>query len=41
MVPIRTGTTYDQRKDGKPFIRKFYECKKCHDKVYIKESNFQ
>lgn len=42
MTVMRTGTTYEQRKnDGKPSARRFYECKKCHDKVYTKEPNFQ
>ena len=41
MTVMATGTTYEQRKDGKPSSRRFHECKKCHDKVYTKESNFQ
>ena len=42
MTVMGTGTTYEQRKgDGKTSARRFYECKKCHDKVYIKEPNFQ
>ena len=36
-----TGTTYEQNRDGKQSARRFYECKKCHDKVYTKEPNFQ
>ena len=37
----RSGITYEQRKDGKSSARRYYECKKCHDKVYTKEPNFQ
>lgn len=38
---MRAGTTYEQNKDGKSFARRYHECKKCHDKVYTKELNFQ
>ena len=42
MTVMETGTTYEQRKDdGKSLTRRFHECKKCHDKVYTKEPNFQ
>lgn len=42
MTVMETGTTYEQRKNGgKPSARRFYECKKCHDKVYVREPNFQ
>lgn len=41
MTVMGTGTTYEQRKDGKSSSRRYYECKKCHDKVYTKEPNFQ
>lgn len=42
MNVMKTGTTYEQKKgDGKPLARRFHECKKCHDKVYTKEPNFQ
>lgn len=41
MTVMGTGTTYKQKKDGKPSARRFNECKKCHDKVYTKEPNFQ
>lgn len=41
MVVMETGTTYEQRKDGRSSARRYYECKKCHDKVYTKEPNFQ
>lgn len=41
MGVMKTGTTYEQNEDGKPSARRFYECKKCHDKVYTKEPNFQ
>ena len=41
MIIMKTGITYEQNKDGRSSARRFYECKKCHDKVYTKESNFQ
>lgn len=41
MTVMGTGTTYEQSRDGKSSARRFYECKKCHDKVYTKEPNFQ
>lgn len=41
MVIMTSGTTYERRKDGKTSSKRFYECKKCHDKIYTKEPNFQ
>lgn len=41
MIVMRTGTTYEQRKDDKSSARRFHKCKKCNDKVYTKEPNFQ
>lgn len=41
MTVMESGTTYEQNKDGKYSARRFNECKKCHDKVYTKELNFQ
>lgn len=41
MTVMETGTTYEQNKEGKPSAKRFYKCKKCHDKVYTKEPNFQ
>lgn len=41
MIVMATGTTYEQRRDGKSSARRFHECKRCHDKVYTKEPNFQ
>lgn len=41
MFVMETGTTYEQNKDGKPSAKRFHECKRCHDKVYTKETNFQ
>ena len=41
MTVMGTGTTYEQKKDGKTSARRFHECKKCHGKVYTKEPNFQ
>ena len=39
MTVMATGTTYEQRRDGKSSARRFHECKRCHDKVYTKEPN--
>ena len=41
MIVMETGTTYEQKKDNKSSARRFHECRKCHDKVYTKEPNFQ
>ena len=41
MIVMGTGTTYEQKKDNKSSARRFYECKKCYYKIYIKEPNFQ
>ena len=41
MTVMGTGTTYEQKKDGKSSYKRFHECKKCHDKVYTNEANFQ
>lgn len=41
MVVMEAGTSYEQNREGKSSARRFHECKKCHDKVYTKEPNFQ
>lgn len=41
MVVMGAGTRYEQNKDGKSSNRRFHECKKCHDKVFTNEPNFQ
>lgn len=41
MTVMATGTAYERRGDGKSSARRFYECKKCHDKIFTKEPNFQ
>lgn len=42
MTVMEAGTTYEQKKgQDRPSHRRFHECKKCHDKVYTKEPNFQ
>lgn len=38
---MKSGTSYGQNKDSKFSAKRFHECKKCHDKIYIKELNFQ
>lgn len=39
---MRTGTRYEQRKGrNRPFYRRFYECKKCGDRVYTNNPSFQ
>ena len=41
MTVMGTGTTYEQKKDDKSSHKRFHECKKCHEKVYTNEPNFQ
>lgn len=41
MTVMGTGTRYEQNKEGKLSTKRFYECKKCHDKIFTKGSNFQ
>lgn len=41
MTVMATGTTYEKRRDGKSSAKRFHECKRCHDKFYTKEPNFQ
>lgn len=41
MALMKSGTSYKQKKDGKYSVRRFHECKKCHEKVYTNEPNFQ
>lgn len=42
MAIMETGTTYERNKDGnKPLARRFHECKRCGDRIYTKEPNFQ
>lgn len=36
-----TGTSYEHTGDGWYLTRRYHECKKCHDRVYTKEPNFQ
>lgn len=41
MTAMETGTTYEQKKDGKYSARRFHECKKCNYRFYTKEPNSQ
>lgn len=45
MTVMGIGTTYEQKgKDGQPTSQRFYECRKCHERVYKKKIdlfNFQ
>lgn len=41
MTVMKTGTAYEQNKNGRSSARRYHECKKCHDRVYTKELNFQ
>lgn len=37
-----TGTTYEQNgKNGQSYARRFYECRKCHNRIYKNGLNFQ
>lgn len=41
MTVMETGTTYEQNKDGKASAKRFYECKKCYNKIYTKDPNLK
>lgn len=42
MTIMGTGTSYEQKKgQEKPSHRRFFECGKCHDKIYTNAPNFQ
>lgn len=43
MVVMEPGTRYEQQKgQGKPAHRRYFECRKCHDRVYyVNTLNFQ
>lgn len=41
MIVMTTGTTYEQKRDGRLSVKRYHECKKCHNKIYAKEPNFQ
>lgn len=38
---MRKGTSYEKNKAGKSLAKRFYECSKCHGKIYTKDPNFQ
>ena len=42
MTVMETGTRYEQNKgQDKPAHKRYFECKKCHDRVYTNTFNFQ
>lgn len=42
MIVMVSGTRYEQnKKQGNPLHRRFFECGKCHDRVYANIPNFQ
>ena len=42
MVVMGTGTRYEQRKgQDRPSHKRYFECRKCHDRVYANAPNFQ
>ena len=42
MVVMGTGTGYEQRKgQDQPSHKRYFECGKCHDRVYANVPNFQ
>ncbi len=41
MIVMNPGTSYEQKKDRRSSARRFHECKRCHDKIYTNEPNFQ
>ena len=39
---MQLGTRYEHCDKQNKFLRKrYYDCKKCHNRVYVKTSNFQ
>ena len=42
MTVMEIGTRYEQGKDQrKPSHKRFFECGKCHDRIYTNAPNFQ
>ncbi len=42
MTVMGTGTRYEQnRGQNKPSHRRYFECGKCHDRIYTNALNFQ
>jgi len=42
MIVMRTGTRYENKKGkDRPSYSRYFECGKCHDRVYINAFNFQ
>lgn len=42
MTIMRTGTTYEPKKDGNgQTSKRFSQCPKCHEKIYKNSFNFQ
>lgn len=39
MVIMTTGTRYE--KNGRSLYKRYFECQKCHDRIYTKAPNFQ
>lgn len=41
MVVMENGTSFEHRKEKKEVVkRKYCECNKCHDRIYLKEPSF-
>ena len=42
MTVMGTGTRYEHKKgQDKSSYRRYFECRKCHDRIYTNASNFQ
>ena len=41
MTVMGSGTIYEQRGHDRPLHKRYFECKKCHDRVYTNAPNFQ
>ena len=41
MVVMKTGTSYEHKKDNNKGYRRFDECPKCHEKIFNNAPNFQ
>lgn len=41
MKVMSPGTTYEKKEGGNSRSRRYYECRKCYDRVYVNSTNFQ
>lgn len=42
LTVMGSGTRYEKKKGhDSPYYKRYFECKKCHDRVYTNAPNFQ